>query len=45
MDAELKEQLQVMNENLKSIAANQALIYTELMEIEGRIVEPDKKAG
>jgi chaperonin cofactor prefoldin len=37
MDTELKQQLDWMNENLNTIAKNQAEIYMELKEIEGKI--------
>jgi hypothetical protein len=41
MNEELKQQLDWMNENLNTIAKNQAEIYMELKEIEGKI---EKKA-
>lgn len=34
MDEDLKQQLEWMNENLNTIAKNQAMIYAELKEIE-----------
>lgn len=37
MDEELKKQLNWMNENLNTIAQNQAMIYAELREIERRL--------
>lgn len=37
MDKELKEQLEIMNANLQTIARDQAMIYAELKEIEGKV--------
>jgi chaperonin cofactor prefoldin len=37
MDKELKQQLEWMNANLNTIARDQAMIYTELKEIEKRM--------
>lgn len=37
MDEELKQQLEWMNANLNTIARDQAMIYAELKEIEGKI--------
>ena len=39
MNEELKEQLEIMNANLNTIAQNQAMMYVELKEIEGRLPE------
>lgn len=37
MNDELKQQLEWMNENLNTIARNQAMIYAELKKIEQRL--------
>lgn len=37
MDKELKQQLEWMNENLNTIAMNQAMMYAELKKIEGKM--------
>lgn len=37
MDEELKEQLEIMNVNLNTVAQNQAMIYAEMKEIEKRL--------
>lgn len=37
MDNELKELLTCINENLKAVVANQAMIYCRVAEIEGRL--------
>jgi chaperonin cofactor prefoldin len=42
MDEDLRKQLDWMNENLNTIAKNQAEIYMELKEIEGKIEKEAK---
>lgn len=34
MDAELKQEFEYLNENLKSVVTNQAMIYCRLRDIE-----------
>ena len=41
MDEELKQQLEIMNANLNTVAQNQAMLYAELKEIEGRLPEQE----
>ena len=41
MNEELKEQLEIMNANLNTVALNQAMLYAELKEIEGRLPEQE----
>ena len=41
MDEELKQQLEIMNANLNTVALNQAMLYAELKEIEGRLPEQE----
>lgn len=43
MDKELKQQLEWMNENLNTIAKNQALLYIELKELEHHLQESHKE--
>lgn len=42
MDKELKQELDWMNENLNTIAKNQAILYAELKDIEKRIPKPEQ---
>lgn len=37
MNEDLRKQLEIMNANLTAVVKNQAMIYAELKEIEGKI--------
>ena len=41
MDEDLKQQLEWLNANLNTVAQNQAMLYAELKEIEGRLPEQE----